>query len=198
MLNITKMNLQLEYLKKKNEIVKRLDEFSKNKDFFYELCFCLLTPQTKARNADLVIKQLKALDFKNKNFNPKKYLIGIRFHENKTKYLLELKEKFDKIPFNLNSRELREYLVKNIKGLGYKEASHYLRNIGHRDLAILDRHILSNLKYFDVIDDIPKSMTKKQYFDIENKFMEFSKKVNILMDHLDLLFWSLKTGEIFK
>lgn len=192
------MNLQQEYLKKKQEIIKRLDEFSKNKDYFYELCFCLLTPQTKARNADLVIRQLKALDFKNKNFNPVKYLIGIRFHENKSKYLLELKEKFDKIPFNLNSRELREYLVKNIKGLGYKEASHYLRNIGHRNLAILDRHILSNLKYFDVINEIPKSMTKRQYFDIENKFMEFSKKVNIPIDHLDLLFWSIKTGEIFK
>jgi len=192
------MNLQQEYSKKKDEIIKRLDEFSKNKDYFYELCFCLLTPQTKARNADLVIKQLKALDFKNKDVNPKKYLIGIRFHENKAKYLLELKEKFDKIPFNLSSRELREYLVKNIKGLGYKEASHYLRNIGHKDLAILDRHILSNLKYFDVINEVPKSMTKKQYLDIENKFMEFSKKVKIPMDHLDLLFWSSKTGEIFK
>ncbi|MCX6711688.1 MAG: N-glycosylase/DNA lyase [Candidatus Woesearchaeota archaeon] len=192
------MNLQLEYLKKRDEIVKRLQEFEKNKNYFYELCFCLLTPQTKARNADLVIKQLKALDFKNKSFSPVKYLIGIRFHENKAKYLLELKEKFDKIPFNLSSRELREYLVKNIKGLGYKEASHYLRNIGHKDLAILDRHILSNLKYFDVINEVPKSMTKKQYLEIEDKFLDFSKKVNIPIDHLDLLFWSSKTGEIFK
>jgi len=192
------MNLQQEYLEKKQEIEKRLKEFRENKDFFYELCFCLLTPQTKARNADLVIKQLKALDFKNKNFNPKKYLIGIRFHENKAKYLLELKNKFDVIPFNLNSRNLREYLVKNIKGISWKESSHFLRNIGHKNLAILDRHILSNLKYFNVINEIPKSMSKKQYLDIEDKFIEFSKKVNIPIDHLDLLFWSLKTGEIFK
>ena len=158
----------------------------------------MLTPQTKARNADTVIKRLKALDFKNKNFDPVNYLTGIRFHENKARYLLELKNKFDDIPFNLNSIELREYLVKNIKGLGYKESSHYLRNIGHKNLAILDRHILSNLKYFGVINDIPVSLSKKQYLEIENKFQEFSKKVNISIDHLDLLFWSMKTGEIFK
>jgi N-glycosylase/DNA lyase len=192
------MNLQLEYEKKKYEIIKRLEEFKENKDYFYELCFCLLTPQTKARNADTVIKRLKALDFKNKNFDPVNYLTGIRFHENKARYLLELKNKFDDIPFNLNSIELREYLVKNIKGLGYKESSHYLRNIGHKNLAILDRHILSNLKYFGVINDIPVSLSKKQYLEIENKFQEFSKKVNISIDHLDLLFWSMKTGEIFK
>jgi len=192
------MNLQLEYEKKKYEIIKRLEEFKENKDYFYELCFCLLTPQTKARNADTVIKRLKALDFKNKNFDPVNYLTGIRFHENKARYLLELKNKFDYIPFNLNSIELREYLVKNIKGLGYKESSHYLRNIGHKNLAILDRHILSNLKYFGVINDIPVSLSKKQYLEIENKFQEFSKKVNISIDHLDLLFWSMKTGEIFK
>jgi len=38
-----------------------------------------------------------------------------------------------------------EWLVKNLTGLGYKEAGHFLRNIGSGKIAILDRHILRNL-----------------------------------------------------
>ena len=93
---------------------------------------------------------------------------------------------------------MREFLVKNVKGHGYKEVSHFMRNIGYKNLSILDRHILKNLKKYKVIDEIPKSLTAKKYCEIEDKFLEFSKKINIPMDHLDLLFWSRETGEIFK
>ena len=89
------------------------------------------------------------------------------------------------------------YLVKNVKGLGLKEASHFLRNTGHENLAILDRHILKNLAKLNIIE-LPKTLTPKIYFEIENKFQNFSKEVNIPMDELDLLFWSMETGEIFK
>ena len=100
--------------------------------------------------------------------------------------------------FLTNPRQIREYLVENIKGIGYKEASHFLRNIGHRNLAILDRHILKNLKDLKVINDIPKSLSKNKYFEIEKKFSNFSKEINIPMDELDLLFWSIETGEVFR
>jgi N-glycosylase/DNA lyase len=88
--------------------------------------------------------------------------------------------------------------VKNVKGLGWKEASHFLRNIGHRNLAILDRHILRNLKRHGVIKSLPKTLTPKRYLVIEQKFMEFSSTIGITMDELDLLFWSRETGEILK
>ncbi len=94
--------------------------------------------------------------------------------------------------------ELREWLVKNIKGYGYKEASHFLRNIGFEELAILDRHVLKNLKNYGVIEEVPKSLTPKKYKEIEEKMRRFSKSVDIPISHLDLLFWSNETGEIFK
>ena len=126
----------------------------------------------------------------------------IRFHNNKGKYLLEvqknyqeLRNKLDKIRDN---REKRNFLVKSIKGIGLKEAGHFLRNTGHENLAILDRHILKHLAELKVIDEVPKALTRKKYFEIEEKFLEFSEKVKIPMDHLDLLFWSMETGEIFK
>ena len=94
---------------------------------------------------------------------------------------------------------MREFLVNNVKGFGMKEASHFMRNIGlGKDLAILDRHILKNLKLYGVVDEIPNSLTQKKYLNIEAKFREFSEKIQIPMDELDLLFWSEETGEIFK
>ena len=173
-----------------------MKDFSKVKDenIFYELCFCLLTPQSKAKNADIIVKELKNKKFLEKKLNPKKLLQkNIRFHNNKTKYLLEAKSKF-KSGLNLE----RSWLVKNIKGFGNKESAHFLRNIGFKDNAILDRHILLNLKEYKVIKEIPKTLSNKKYQEIEDKFKKFSKKVNIPLDHLDLLFWSKQTGEIFK
>ena len=98
-----------------------------------------------------------------------------------------------------NIFEARLWLVKNIKGIGYKEAGHFLRNIGiGKNLAILDRHILKNLKIYGVINELPKTLTTKTYLEIENQMQNFSTKIGIPMAHLDMLFWYKKTGGIFK
>lgn len=199
------MDLHKEYSKRKKEIENRLIDFKqlKEEDLFYELCFCLLTPQSSAKRADWCIQELKRRRFKESKFDPAPILKQkIRFHNNKGKYLLEIREKYPKLKEEINkiknSKEKRDFLVKNVKGFGLKEAAHYLRNTGHENLAILDRHILKNLVKINVIKELPKTLTKKKYFEIENKFKEFSRKVGIPMDHLDLLFWSLEAGEVFK
>jgi N-glycosylase/DNA lyase len=88
--------------------------------------------------------------------------------------------------------------VKNVKGLGWKESSHFLRNIGYRDLAILDRHILKCLVRLSVLKNLPQTLTAKKYKEIEKIFLAFANEVGIPIDELDLLFWSLATGEILK
>lgn len=135
---------------------------------------------------------------------------GVRFHNNKSKYIIKARKKFSSLVYekiiknnkNKNSKELRDFLVENIKGIGYKEASHFLRNIGlgGKNLAILDRHILKNLIDLKVIKEKePKSISsRKKYLEIEKKMLTFSKKIRILMDELDLLFWAKETGEVFK
>jgi N-glycosylase/DNA lyase len=85
-----------------------------------------------------------------------------------------------------------------IPGLGLKESSHFLRNIGIQGLVILDRHILKHLKSLKIISRIPESLTPKRYFAIEKKWLKYSKEVGIPVDELDLLFWSMETGEILK
>jgi len=208
--------LKNSYNKKKSEIKKRLEIFKKvweksDEDVFVELCFCLLTPQSKAIAADRAIKNLveKNILFSGDKEQISKELTnsGVRFHKNKSKYIVEAREFFTndgkidiKSKLNKgNTDNKREWLVENVKGLGYKEASHFLRNIGLGfELAILDRHIMENLMKYRVIDEIPECLSRKCYLTLEEKMKKFSKKLNIPLAELDLLFWSEKTGEIFK
>jgi len=95
--------------------------------------------------------------------------------------------------------ECREWLVQNIKGIGYKEASHFLRNIGFGEkIAILDRHILRNLNQLGIIEEIPQSISRAKYMQIEKKMKDFARQIDIPISHLDLLLWYKETGEIFK
>ncbi len=100
-----------------------------------------------------------------------------------------------------NPEALRDFFAsdKGIKGLGYKEASHFLRNIGLSGYAILDKHILNSLREMGVIGKrMRPPATRARYLAIEKKLARFSREIGIDMDHLDLLLWSRKTGEILK
>lgn len=207
-------NLSAYYRKNKKLIKNRLKDFENSykkddKHVFSELCFCILTPQAEAVECDKAIKELKnkGLLF---NGSPKAispYLKAARFLNKKSEFIVNARRLFKKngcfsIKDYIDQKDIfktREWLVENVKGIGYKEASHFLRNIGFgKDLAILDVHILKNLKNYGVINEIPKSLTKKEYLNIESKLGKFCKKINIPMDELDLLFWSRETGFVYK
>ncbi len=171
------------------------------------MVYCLLTPQTSAESAGKVVEQLQKLSFHALPLDPEPILRNrttyIRFHRTKSKHLLKLKADFplvvQSITRDLPSPELREWLVRNVTGLGYKEATHFLRNVGRNGgLAILDRHILRNLKRYGAIRSIPKTLSRKHYLSIERQFMRFADRIGIPLDELDLLFWSMETGVIRK
>jgi N-glycosylase/DNA lyase len=202
------------YSAKKDEIERRLRDFRgvwdrDDRKIFAELCFCILTPQSKAQACDGIICKLEnnGLLFKGSTRQLWPYLRYTRFYKNKSRYLLAARRLFSKDgKFALKdrigargSKKTRDWLVEHVKGIGLKEASHFLRNIGFGDeLAILDIHILRNLKKLGVIKGLPKTLTKKRYLAIEKKVAQFSRAVNIPMAHLDLLLWSVGTGTIFK
>ncbi len=200
------------YQEIKHKLVNRLLEFkqvfiAKNKHtIFSELVFCLLTPQSKARRCWACVVQLmdKGLLFSGSEQEVLKEISGVRFKYKKASYIVMARRLFDDLFAMLFSYERpivqkRKWLVKNIKGLGYKESSHFLRNIGlGNDIAILDRHILKNLNRFGVIKDIPSTLSKNRYLEIEERMRLFSLEVGIPMDQLDLLLWYLETKEVFK
>lgn len=131
--------------------------------------------------------------------NPKNY---IRFHNGKATRLTEIKQLYPLIEkiltSGLSAQDTRKWFVENINGFGMKESSHFLRNIGFRGLAILDRHILKHLVYCGLYDEHPKIGTQKRYLEVERNFINFADYINVNIDELDLLFWSSETGEIFK
>ncbi|MBK7512921.1 MAG: hypothetical protein IPI76_11725 [Chloracidobacterium sp.] len=96
--------------------------------------------------------------------------------------------------------ERRDWLVreKGIKGLGYKEASHFLRNIGYRGYAILDKHVLNSLFELKIIDDPKPPNTRSKYLMVEEKLKQITLELGIDFDELDLVLWSMKTGVILK
>ncbi len=211
-------NLSLEelediYAPVKDEIKARLAEFrliwetATEEELFRELVFCLLTPQSKAKICWKAVQRLIRKDMIQEKdaCRIQEELVGVRFNQRKAEYICLAREMFAKKSIRStlaefsNPFDARDWLVENVKGMSYKEASHFLRNIGWGEqLAILDRHILKNLVLLGVIKEVPNSLSKKVYLEIEKKMTAFSSQTRIPMGHLDLLLWYKEAGEVFK
>ncbi len=200
--------LRKEFQRLKPAIKSRLEDFRAvpTTEYFYEMCFCLCTPQSKAEHADIVVKLLKQGDFHRTGFDPMPLLRDpahyIRFHTTKAKRLLAAREQWSETSFilasNKTAEEKREWLAENINGFGWKEASHYLRNIGYRNLPILDRHILKHLVRCGVFPEVPSIGTRKRYFEAAGAFQRFADDIGIPLDEVDLFFWALEAGLVLK
>lgn len=198
--------LQKEIGKQVNNRLKEFSSFSKksNEEWFSELCFCILTANSKAATAIAIQRELRSEGF---IYCTKTQLSNCirrnkhRFHNNKAKYIIAARKFTDirDILRTLNSaHSKREWLVKNIKGIGYKEASHFLRNTGHFDLAILDRHVLNLLTEHGMLKEKPKILDKKKYLEIEEILLKIAKKLKMTQAELDLYLWYWKAGEVLK
>lgn len=193
-------------------INQRLQEFASfknktNEDWFSELCFCILTANSRAKTA-LAIEQ--ELGFQGFSSFPQEALRDCikknkhRFHNVKAARIIEarihrnIKSTIQALVKEKGQFIAREWLAENINGLGYKEASHFMRNTGHNSLAILDRHILALMHQYGMIENIPKPLNKNKYLDIEQKFNSLASQLQLSPAKLDLTMWYLKTGEVLK
>jgi len=177
---------------------------------FKELVFCLLTPQSKAEKAWGIVEYL---DQNGLLYGAEKDLLAeifkdVRFRFHKAEYVVLAQKQFIKnnaptikelIEQFKNPIQCRNFLVKNVKGMGYKEASHFLRNIYiGNNLAILDRHILRSLNELGVVEKIPSSLSAKKYLEIEQKLVNYCKSIDIEPFYFDFILWQINTGRIFK
>ncbi|MFO7619107.1 MAG: N-glycosylase/DNA lyase [Thermoplasmata archaeon] len=203
--------LKSEYARLKAGIDVRLAEFralwdsADDATIFRELVFCLFTPQSKARSCWAAVERVCDCDLllKGSAEEISEKMSGVRFHHTKARRAVEARKYTpgfkNRIAAFPSPFEAREWLVANVSGMSYKEASHFLRNIGMGgELAILDRHILRNLVRLGVITEMPKSLSPKKYLEIEASMPAFSEDIGIPLAHLDMLLWHRETGEIFK
>ncbi|MEK7375568.1 MAG: N-glycosylase/DNA lyase [Candidatus Margulisiibacteriota bacterium] len=172
-------------------------------DIFSELCFCLLTANFNAERGIKIQKEIgKGFhDLSERGLVKKLKALGHRFPNMRAKFIYEArkhKTALGKLIKNrAPDRELRQWLEKNVKGLGYKESSHFLRNIGRDNCAIIDFHIVDILRYHKLIEPV-KTMSKKIYLHIESVLSKLAKKLGITLAELDLYLWYLETGKILK
>ncbi len=213
---LTTDKLLIHYQEKRKLIRDRLLDFKKlgacsdERKIFEELVFCILAAGTSARLALKTVDHIRNILMDTDEDQLSRALKEVyRFYKVRARYIIhtrnyisnhlgfKLKEHLANIS---NHEERRDFLAlnSNIKGIGMKEASHFLRNIGFSGYAILDKHILRSLYELNVIECPKPPTTKKRYLEIESKLKEFARLIRIECDELDLVLWSLKTGEIVK
>ncbi|MBD3248580.1 N-glycosylase/DNA lyase [Candidatus Woesearchaeota archaeon] len=192
--------------KVKDIIDKRIKEFkrlnsSSDRRWFYELCFCLMTANWKAQEGIELQKELCKDGFCNwseKSLAKHLKKRGHRFWPQRAERIVLARRYTDNIKQILKKQEdPRQWLVKNIKGLGYKESSHFLRNVGYTDYAILDRHIQDILKKEKLLEE-SKTLTPKRYLETERVLKKIAQKTKLNQAELDLYIWYLKTGKVLK
>ncbi|MEM4254879.1 MAG: N-glycosylase/DNA lyase [Candidatus Norongarragalinales archaeon] len=182
----------------------RLKELENNPDWFSELCFCISTANASSEAGLRFQEKSKGKLHSASSRQIEKWLgeSGCRFYRNKAKFIVLARGCFDHASLKQrvcafkSEREAREWIVKNVKGLGWKEASHFLRNVGFNGVAIIDRHVLNTLKEYGVISDT--KLTPKKYLLIERKLEALCKKTGLTQGELDFYLWFLKTGKVHK
>jgi len=174
--------------------------------WFEELVFCILTAYS---SAEVGLRCVKALKEKNHIFRGSRDMVrktleeaGHRFALRRAEYIVlarngsrELKENVLRMG---NAMAAREWLVKEFKGIGWKEGSHFLRNVGFLDVAILDRHVLRVMSEHGLIEEEAKSLSKKKYLKHENILRKVSSELRMPLGELDLYLWYMKTKCVFK
>lgn len=213
---LTFENIRTAHRERRNEIRSRLDEFQSigrhgsDQTLWEEMVFCFFTGGCSARMGLRSVEVARPYLMTGDQPGLAHVLTGVHRYPNaRSRYIVASREFLIKdCGMRLRDRlngfdcplERRDWLAREpgIKGLGYKEASHYLRNIGFRGYAILDKHVLNCLAELKIIDDPKPPNTRSRYLMVEEKLKSLTRLLGIDFDELDLVLWSMKTGVILK
>jgi N-glycosylase/DNA lyase len=210
--------LLVAYRERRKEIRSRLREFrdvwrsASDERLWEEMVFCIFTAGASAKMGLRSVEALRPLLQSGAQHEMTSALVAAgahRFPNARPGYVIVTRNYLrESCSMRLRERlagyrsptERRDWLAKEprIKGLGYKEASHFLRNIGFKGYGILDKHIVRSLYELRVIDSPRPPTSRGKYLETEDKMRQFSRRTRINFDELDLLLWSMKTGEILK
>ncbi len=215
---VTVERMRAAHWERRTEIRKRLHDFrdvwraGSDARLWEELVYCIFTAGASAKMGMLSVEAVRPLLESGKPKAMTRALVAAgahRFPNARPHYVaatrdylkgtcaMRLRERL--VSFR-DPHERRDWLAteRGIKGLGYKESSHFLRNIGFKGYAILDKHVMRCLAELSVVDSPKPPATRNRYLDTEARMRRFAYDVRIDFDELDLVLWSMKTGEILK
>jgi N-glycosylase/DNA lyase len=185
----------------------RMEEFERigrsEGDVFKELCFCILTANFSAEGGIRIQGTIGDgfLKLDEGELSRRLGELGHRYPRARARYIVEARRFYGALMRKLELRDakaIREWLVENVKGIGYKEASHFLRNVGFKDVAIIDRHVLRFLREKGLIGEIPRSLGRERYLELERLLSAIADKLGISAGELDLYIWYRMTGRVLK
>ncbi len=213
---VTIENIRAAHRARRREIKARLAQFrdiwKEGSDalLWEELVYCIFTAGASARMGLRSVEAVRPLLRDGTHEEMMHALVGVhRYPRARPGYIvttrdyltedcgMRLRERLESFQEPL---ERRDWLARErrIKGLGYKEASHFLRNIGYKGYAILDKHILRSLAELGIIESPQPPTTRARYLETEQRLKRFARDLGIDFDELDLVLWSMKTGEVLK
>lgn len=213
---VTLEKIRAAHRERRREIRARLSEFEEvrrtatDERLWEELVFCIFTAGASARMGLGSVEAVRhllakgsheelaaALQSKHRYPNSRSGYIVVTREYLEADCRMRLRERLESFEDPI---ERRDWLARTreIKGLGYKESSHFLRNVGYRGYAILDKHILRSLAEVGVLDSPQPPSTRARYLSTEERLRRFAEDLGLDFDELDLVLWSMKTGEILK
>jgi N-glycosylase/DNA lyase len=213
---VTIEKIRSEHQRRRRQIADKLYEFggvwrSENDDRVWEeMVYCFFTGGCSAKMGLRSVEAVRPLLRTGSQPEMAAALTGVHRYPNaRSRYVAASREFLEgDCNFRIGERlrsfdcphDRRDWLVKEkgIKGLCYKEASHFLRNIGFRGYAILDKHVLNCLFELKIIEEPKPPSTRSKYLTVEEKLRQFASAIDIDFDEMDLVLWSIKTGEVLK
>ncbi|MEW6723090.1 MAG: N-glycosylase/DNA lyase [Candidatus Micrarchaeota archaeon] len=186
----------------------RLSEFLAMGDapddaLFKELCFCLLTANYTSEGGIRIQKAIGDgfLTLEQDELAASLKSLGYRFPNTRARYIAEARRHsgIRSLLASAGGRPLRDHLADTVLGLGFKESSHFLRNIGYMDYAIIDFHVIDVLAEHNlIVRPKSKSLSRKKYLEIERVLGRLSKRLGMSQGELDLYLWYMETGKVLK
>ena len=215
---VTIDRLRVTHAARRQAIRARLREFTEvwktgsDAQLWEELVYCIFTAGASARMGLRSVEAVRPFLKAGRRQTMTRALVAAgahRFPNARPEYVVSTRAYLQKsFSMRLHERlnsfrdpfDRRDWLAQEpqIKGLGYKEASHFLRNIGFKGYGILDKHIVRSLAELGVVDSVKPPAGRSRYLAVETRMREFAAAVKIDFDELDLALWSMKTGEILK
>jgi len=207
--NLIKKILALKSSDVRETVDERIREFKAlgkkgEEDWFSELCFCILTAASTAKLGIKIQNELGADGFLTLSYQKlvsKLKSAGHRYCDQRAARIVKARKFYnikEIVTSFLDEQSARDWLAENVDGIGYKEASHFLRNVGYTDVAILDRHILALMRQHELLEGSLKTSTKKKYLAAEEKLRELAQKTDLSLPELDLYLWYMETGVVLK
>ncbi|MEM0156900.1 MAG: N-glycosylase/DNA lyase [Thermoplasmataceae archaeon] len=173
-------------------------------DLFGELCFCILAANTSAEmglRTQLSIGNYGFIHSPEEKLRDDLKQVKYRFYNLRSSFIVSARPIMERLPDivrNMDPWEAREFLVKNVKGIGYKEASHFLRNVGIFRFAILDKHIIRMLSSAFPDGRETRITSPSRYLEMEKYFLILAESLKLEPGILDLYMWKIATGKLIK